>query len=206
MLVHPKSTKAHILSLLKTSEGLSITEIAAELDITDMAVRRHIHSLELDNLITSVMNRQTKGRPSKLYQLSKAGEELFPKKYKQLTIEILHELKAAGQEALIGELFTKRKRRLVEKYKYEVTGLSFNEKLKILKSIQDAEGFMSEIMIENGVVHFKEYNCPYAEVAKEFRQICASERELVKEFLQTDAVKVESCMALGGSCCHYVIK
>jgi len=205
MLVHPKSTKAQILSLLKTSEGLSITEIAEELDITDMAVRRHIHSLELDNLITSVTNRQTKGRPSKLYQLSQAGEELFPKKYKQLSIDILQELKAAGQESLIAELFTKRKKRLVEKYKFEVSGLSFDEKLDVLKSIQDAEGFMSEITIENGVVHFKEFNCPYVETAKEFRQICASEKELVKELLQTDAVKVESCMALGGSCCHYII-
>ncbi|MFO1445308.1 HTH domain-containing protein [Bacillus sp. Bva_UNVM-123] len=205
VLVHPKSTKAQIISLLKTSEGLSITEIAAELNITDMAVRRHIHSLELDNLITSVTNRQTKGRPSKLYQLSKEGEELFPKKYKQLSIEILQELKAVGQESLINDLFLKRKKRLVEKYEFETAGKSFNEKLEVLKSIQEAEGFMPEITVENGVVHFREYNCPYVETAKEFGQICASEKEFLKELLQTDTVKIQSCMASGSSCCHYVI-
>lgn len=205
VLVHPKSTKAQILSLLKTSEGLSIAEISSSLEITDMAVRRHIHSLELDNLIKSVMNRQTKGRPSKLYQLSHKGEELFPKRYKQLSIEILQELKAAGQESLIIELFTNRKKRLIEKYKLEASGKSFEEKLEVLKAIQDAEGFMSEITIENGVVHFKEYNCPYVETAKEFHHICTSEKEFLKEFLQIDNVKVKSCMASGASCCHYTL-
>ena len=205
VLVHPKSTKSQILSLLKTSEGLSITEISSALEITDMAVRRHIHTLELDNLIHSVVNRQTKGRPSKLYQLSHAGEELFPKRYKQLTIELLQELKVAGQESLIAELFTSRKRRLIDKYKFEVAEKSFRERLEVLKTIQDAEGFMSEITIENGVVHFKEYNCPYDETAKEFHHICVSEKEFLKELLQTDNVTVKSCMASGANCCHYMI-
>ena len=206
VLVHPKSTKAQILSLLKTSEGLSITEISSELGITDMAVRRHIHSLELDNMITSVTNRQTKGRPSKLYQLSHTGEELFPKRYKQLSVEILQELKAAGHETLITDLFTSRKRRLIEKYKFEVSGKSFQERLEVLKALQDAEGFMPEITIEKDVVHLKEYNCPYDETAKEFRHICVSEKEFVKELLQTDDVTVKSCMASGANCCHYMIR
>ena len=205
VLVHPKSTKAQILKLLKTSEGLSITDISLALGITDMAVRRHIHSLELDNLIGSVTNRQTKGRPSKLYQLSHSGEELFPKRYKQLSIELLQELKSAGQDSLITDLFTSRKRRLLEKYKFEVAGKSFQERLEVLKSLQDAEGFMSEITIENDVVHFKEYNCPYDETAKEFHHICVSEKEFLKELLQTDNVTVRSCMASGGNCCHYMI-
>lgn len=176
-----------------------------KLNITDMAVRRHIYTLERDDLVQSIMNRQTKGRPSKIYQLSLKGEELFPKRYKQLSIDLLHELKSAGQESFIAELFIRRKKRLVEKYELETPGKKFSEKLNALKELQTSEGFMPEIEEVDGVIHFKEFNCPYVEVAKDFKQICTSERELMKEFLQTDAVKVASCMATGDSCCHYII-
>lgn len=205
VIVQSKSTKAEILRVLKTTGRLSITEMAKKLSITDMAVRRHIHSLERDDFVQSIMNRQTKGRPSKIYELSQKGEELFPKRYKQLSMELLHELKLAGQESLIAELFLRRKKRLLEKHESETSGKSFSEKLYALKELQASEGFMPEMTNVNGVIHFKEFNCPYVEAAKEFKQICTSERELMKELLQTDSVKVASCMAEGESCCHYII-
>ncbi|MBU8880801.1 HTH domain-containing protein [Bacillus sp. FJAT-29790] len=205
MLMHPKSTKDQILGFFKKSGRLSITDIANELQITDMAVRRHIHSLELEGLVESITQKQTKGRPSKVYQLSPKGEELFPKRYKQLSIELLKELKEIGQESVITNIFTRKKNGLVEQYKTETLGKSIMEKLEALKEIQASEGFMPEISVKNGVIHFKEFNCPYVEAAKEFRQICASEKVLIKELLETDAVKVESCMAAGDHCCHYVI-
>lgn len=206
MVVYQKTTKDQILSLLKTSRRLSITELANELQITEMAVRRHIRTLEHDSLVESVINRQTKGRPSKLYQLSNKGEELFPKKYKQLSIDLLKDLEEMGQESLITELLTKRKNRLIQQYGIQTTGKSFLEKLEALKDIQTAEGFMPEISKENGVIDFKEFNCPFIETATEFKQICRSEIEFIKDFLETDSVESKSCLADGDHCCHYIIK
>ena len=45
-------------------------ELANELEITEMAVRRHIQTLERDKLIRSDVKKQTMGRPSKVYQAS----------------------------------------------------------------------------------------------------------------------------------------
>jgi predicted ArsR family transcriptional regulator len=205
MLVGAKSTKDLILRLIKTSGRLSIIEMASELGITEMAVRRHIQILEKDSYIESVILRQTKGRPSKLYQLTKKGEDLFPKKYKQLSVELLKELKSMGQESLITELFTRRKNRLVQQYEIQTSEKTFEEKLEILTEIQSMEGFMPEIRKEKGQIHLKEYNCPYIETAAEFKQICKSEKEFIKDFLDTQEVEIKSCMAAGDGCCHYII-
>lgn len=206
MHVGENSTKEEILRLIKTAGKLSILEMARELGITEMAVRKHIQALEKDGFIRSAIQRQTKGRPSKLYQLTAKGEDLFPKKYKQLSVELLTELKSMGQGHLITELFSRRKNRLVQKYEIQTAGKSFSEKLQVLEDLLLLEGFMPEVRIEEGQVHLKEFNCPYIETAEEFKQICRSEKEFIKDFLSADYVDIKSCMATGDGCCHYIIK
>ncbi|MDM5228621.1 winged helix-turn-helix transcriptional regulator [Cytobacillus sp. NJ13] len=200
------STKEVILRLIKTAGKLSILEMAKELGISEMAVRKHIQALEKDGFITSAIQRQTKGRPSKLYQLTAKGEDLFPKKYKQLSVELLTELKSMGQGHLITEMFSRRKNRLVQQYEIQTAGKSFSEKLQVLEGLLLLDGFMPEVRIEDGQVHLKEFNCPYIETAEEFKQICRSEKEFIKDFLSADNVDIKSCMAAGDGCCHYIIK
>ncbi|MDF2037450.1 winged helix-turn-helix transcriptional regulator [Cytobacillus oceanisediminis] len=206
MHVGENSTKEVILRLIKTAGKLSILEMAKELGISEMAVRKHIQDLKKDGYITSAIQRQTKGRPSKLYQLTAKGEDLFPKKYKQLSVELLTELKNMGQGHLITELFSRRKNRIVQQYEIQTAGKSFSEKLQVLEDLLLLEGFMPEVRIEEGQVHLKEFNCPYIETAEEFKQICRSEKEFIKDFLSADNVDIKSCMAAGDGCCHYIIK
>ena len=75
MLPNMKSTKDQILSLLKLNGSMTILELAHELEITEMAVRRNIQTLERDKLILSDVKKQTLGRPSKVYQLAEQGED-----------------------------------------------------------------------------------------------------------------------------------
>ena len=86
---------------------MTILELAHELEITEMAVRRHIQTLERDKLIHSDVKKQTLGRPSKVYQLAEQGEDLFPKKYKEFSIELLQGLIEAGQEKLVQDILIK---------------------------------------------------------------------------------------------------
>lgn len=205
MQIGENSTRDMILRLIKTAGKQSILEMARKLEISEMAVRKHIQVLEKDGFITSAIQRQTKGRPSKLYQLTAKGEDLFPKKYKQLSVELLTELKIMGHGHLITELFSK-KSRLIHQHGFKTAGKSFSEKLKILEEILLHEGFMPEVRIEEGQIHLKEFNCPYIETAEEFKQICRSEKEFIKDFLSADKVDFKSCMAAGDGCCHYIIK
>src|SRR4051795_7077989 len=151
-----RTTKEQILALLKQHGNLTIMNLANELEITEMAVRRHIQTLERDKLIQSEVKKQTMGRPSKVYQLAEEGENFFPKRYKEFSLEILQGLKDAGQEQLIIDILLKKNERLLEQYKLDQKNDQFAEKIENLKRFQELEGFMPQIESDNGVLHLKE--------------------------------------------------
>ena len=74
-------TRAQILHLLRRSR-LTITALAGRLGLTDNAVRTHIAVLERDGIVERVdTQRDTGGKPARIYRLTDQGEELFPKAY-----------------------------------------------------------------------------------------------------------------------------
>ncbi|WP_394234508.1 helix-turn-helix transcriptional regulator [Niallia oryzisoli] len=205
MLINTRNTKEQILALLKQYGTLTIMELSTELGITEMAVRRHVQTLERDKLIRSNVKKQTMGRPSKVYELAEQGENFFPKKYKELSLDLLHGLKEAGHEDLIKDILRKKREQFLEQYKLEHKNEAMGEKLENLKRIQEREGYMPQIEEQDGNLHFKELNCPYVEIAKEFPGICEAEREFIKKFLDADITTLTS-MTEGHTCCHYSIQ
>jgi predicted ArsR family transcriptional regulator len=78
-----KSTRGKILDLLRTRER-TVNELAAELHLTDNAVRAHLASLERDRLVTQSGLKQGIRKPHVTYVLGPEAEQLFPKAYGQL--------------------------------------------------------------------------------------------------------------------------
>ena len=200
-----RTTKEQILALLKKHGNLTIMDLAKELEITEMAVRRHIQTLERDKLICSDVKKQTMGRPSKVYQLAECGENLFPKRYKEFSLEILKGLKAVGQEQLIIDILRKGRNISLRSIKKNTRMNRLVNELENLKCIQDQDGYMPEIENKDGFIDFRELNCPYIEVAKEFPQICHAERGFIQDFIEADLVTLSS-MVDGHTCCHYTVK
>src|SRR5687768_13739964 len=74
-------TRAQLLHLLRRSRH-TITTLAATMRLTDNAVRTHVAALQRDGLVDDVgSERDTGGKPARVYALTPAGEELFPKAY-----------------------------------------------------------------------------------------------------------------------------
>lgn len=205
MIISTKNTKEQILALLKQYGSMTIMELSQELEITEMAVRRHIQTLERDKLIRSEVKKQTMGRPSKVYQLAEQGENFFPKRYKELSIELLQGLKDAGQEELLKDILIKRREKFIDQYNVEHPGVSFQDRIKGLKQFLDTEGHMPEVEKESDTVHVKEMNCPYVEIAKEFPVLCQTERAFIEKFLNAELQPLSS-MAEGHTCCHYTVQ
>src|SRR3954447_19677122 len=145
-----RTTKEQILALLKQHGNLTIMDLANQLEITEMAVRRHIQTLERDKLILSDVKKQTLGRPSKVYQLAEQGEDLFSKKYKEFSIELLQGLIEAGQEQLVQDILIKNREKHFEQYHLDPKNKTFVEKLNSLKRIQELEGYMPKVENQEG--------------------------------------------------------
>src|SRR5947208_4517253 len=78
-----KSTRGKILDLLRTRER-TVNELAAELRLTDNAVRAHLASLERDRLVSQSGMKPGVRKPHATYALGPEAEQLFPKAYGRL--------------------------------------------------------------------------------------------------------------------------
>ena len=200
------STRDQILNMLKMQKRLTVVEIAKQLKITEMAIRRHLNTLERDQYVEATIVRQKMGRPIKVYQLTAVGEELFPRNYKSLAMDFIEDLEKMNGKEFVNELFERRQQRLKRKYEERFENKSFTEKIEELAKIQTENGYMVKLKkMEDGVFELKEYNCPIRDVANKFEKACHCELELFRELLGTDKIERHSCLGSGESCCNYRI-
>lgn len=199
------STRDTILHMLKTKGPLSAKSIASTLLVTDMAVRRHLGSLEKEGFIETELIRQAMGRPLALYRLTPHAESLFPNKYSTLTLDLLDELAEEAGEDMVARLFERRRDKLQQRYEAGVAGKPLAERVRTLTDIQNDNGYMAECeQTEDGKYVIKEHNCPISQVANRYNLACSCELELFSSLLEAKVERTE-CLASGGCRCVYVI-
>jgi len=200
------STRKVILTMLKTNGALAVSEMAKQLGITEMAVRRHLNTMERDGLIEAKLVRQAMGRPTNLYSLTENADDLFPKKYHHLTLDLLSELVADAGADKVDSLFEKRKERLINRYEEQIAGKPLPERVKTLADIQNSNGYMVDWKAtEDGQYVINEHNCPISQVANQYNHACQCELMMFETLLDADVKRVE-CLVKGGNKCSYVIQ
>lgn len=200
------STRERILMLLKTGGRMNAGDIAGELGLTEMAIRRHMYTLESEGSVNVISVRQAMGRPLHAYELTAQADELFPKNYHLLALDLLGELADdPDTAALIDRMFEGRKKKLLKRYEPRMAGKSLEQKVSELAAIQNAGGYMTEVKAKSdGSYMLFEYNCPIAQVAGKYQQACSCELSLFKSLLDVPVERTE-CLAKGGGKCSYHI-
>lgn len=199
------STRDAILYRLRSQGRMQISTLAQELQLTEMAIRRHMHELAKQNYVNVLSMKQAMGRPIHLYELTDKAEQLFPRNYQTLTVDLLSELEDDPQAApYIDMMFQGRKRKLMTRYKHRMTDKQLVDKVEELVAIQNAGGYMAEVRQDEHYYYVEEYNCPIKGVADRYHQACQCELELFQELLGTHVEQTE-CLAKGGDKCNYRI-
>jgi predicted ArsR family transcriptional regulator len=197
------STRRSIIILLRTEGPLSAGDLAERIGITEMAIRRHIATLERDHLIYPTTIRQPMGRPAKVYHLTEEADDLFPKNYHTLTLDLLEDLVRVDGEAKVQQLFNQREERLVQQFEEVLAGKTLEEKVSIIADLQNRKGYLARWEAkQDGSFEIIEYNCPIAQVSKLYPQTCACETNVFRRVLGTDVSRSE-CLAEGGKCCVF---
>ena len=93
--------------LLKSPAGMSIDQLAAELDISRNALKQHLLGLENQNLVQSAGLNSTGGRPARSYILTEQGIHRFPKQYAWFCNLLLSELAGELSSAALEKMFWK---------------------------------------------------------------------------------------------------
>lgn len=203
---HDGMTRQSVLKLLKTKSTATAGELARELGLTEMAVRRHLAALERDGYVKPTLVKQAMGRPAYTYGLTEEADHFFPKNYDQLALDLLEQLELeGGAEGAVGRMFEARRRKLFDRHNLRMEGKRLSARVHELAAIQNDGGYMVEVEAEsNGSYMLHEYNCPIAQVAQRYQQACSCELALFRELLDADVERTE-CLAAGGARCTYRI-
>ncbi|MFP4312497.1 MAG: helix-turn-helix transcriptional regulator, partial [Nitriliruptoraceae bacterium] len=81
--------RASIVEHLRRTGDASVAELAARLEISQVAVRRHLGVLDEEGLVTSETVAGSRGRPAARYRLTPAAGRLFPHRYDRFATELL---------------------------------------------------------------------------------------------------------------------
>lgn len=198
------SARTSILHLLKRTGGSTAQEVASELGITTVAVRKHLSRLEVDGLIRQHSRPASRGRPAVVYCLSETSDALFPQGYNQLLVDFLQDLSDLEGEKKVERLFQLRNERLAHTYRLRLADKPLGEAVRELARARDDDGYMASVREEEGGLVLAEHNCPIYDVAQRFPRICQCEQELFQNLLKVNVTR-ETTVTDGASSCRYRI-
>jgi predicted ArsR family transcriptional regulator len=198
-------TRKKIILLLKKSGGMGTEQLSKALGITPMGIRQHLVALEKKGFVTYDTRRQGIGRPGFIYKLTDEAEDLFPKQYDTLLLEILDELEKREGRPKVEELFRWRKDRLLKDIKGRIDNTSpLSEKVSHISDMLSKEGYFTEVVDNGDRYLLKQYNCPISVVSKKYYECCKYELAMYRELLEADIAK-EECISEGATACVFSI-
>lgn len=200
------STREQILKTILSRQQCTINELAEAVGINPISVRHHIIKLQADGIVDSEEERHGVGRPRRVYFLTEAGQEHFPTRYLKLTNRLLDQLKGTLPASTVDGLFTQMAEELAMDVaeNRNLTSLSIEERLDILRDILQKEGFSVEWQKRGDEYHIKELNCPYYHIGQSHPEVCAVDQTLISLVLSVPAKKIK-CLLHGDSHCTYVV-
>ncbi|WP_341525118.1 iron-sulfur cluster biosynthesis transcriptional regulator SufR [Nostoc sp. UHCC 0302] len=164
---HQSSTKQDILEYLLKHSQATAFELAAVLDVSPQAIRRHLKDLEAEELVLYSSTAPTEkiqsaasgrsevrgmGRPQHLYQLSRQGRdrlqrtvsERFGDRHSDFAVSLLDTLAETVGHDQFKSILRKQWERKAEEYRDRLGNGSLQERVANLVELRKAEGFMAE--------------------------------------------------------------
>jgi len=201
----PQGTAHAVLSLIKRLGHAAANDLAASLGITGMAVRKHLAALSAAELITFETRRKPRGRPVRLYRLTDAGHDVFPKDYDNLALSVLESVgESEGRErvtALVQAYQNDLRALAAERLK----GLRLEERVAQLTALLDQQGHMAHWQPHAEGYLITEHNCTIARVSRRFPECCRLEQELLSSLLEAPVERLTD-QAAGDSLCSYLVR
>jgi predicted ArsR family transcriptional regulator len=195
-----------LLEQLKAAGDASADELAGELGITVSAVRQHLGPLEEQGLVAHRDERRGPGRPRRHYCLAPQAESLWPKRYGQLTNQLLGFLEATDP-GLVAHVFDQRGAERVRRAEARLAGKSFDDRVRELATILDEDGYLADAtQVGPGFWTVNEHNCAVLDVARRYHHACTSELAFLRAAVPDADIERVAHIASGAHSCIYEIR
>ena len=198
----PKSRRL-ILMALKEHGHMTADELAAMLNISAVAVRRHLDNLKHADLAQYEEVRQAMGRPSFVYSLTAKANHIFPRNYEDLAHDMLDTIRELyGQEA-VDAIFAKRFKKIKAVYSSQIDAQTLSGRLEQLVKLRRIDGYMASWQTgEEDIFILTELNCPIQNVAQGCCQACEQDLQLFSDLLEANVIRQDHLIQ-GDNACSY---
>lgn len=201
-------TRSDLLLLLRREPGSTVSELATELHLTGMAVRRHLDALSAAGYVAADRpERKGVGRPASGWHLTDAGmEDLFPRRYDDLALDVLDDVAHSGGVDAVNGVFARQAHRLAARYRDELDG-DLEKRVLRLAELRDEGGFLADVDADDdGELVLRQCNCAVHKVAACYPSVCEQELELMRGALGPGVqVSRVAHMLAGDAVCAYRI-
>ena len=197
------STRGRIVDLLRRKSH-TVDELAAELGVTDNAVRLHLGMLERDGIVRSkgVRRDGAVGKPATVYDIEPSAEPMFSKAYLPFLSALLASL---GEKLSVREhkaMMRDVGRRLASGAESDVTAL--NDRAELASRVLNELGGLTSV--ERGpngkTILVRGCGCPLSAAVNEREEVCTAVTTMLSEM--TGAEVRESCDRSGERhCCCF---
>jgi len=203
--VAPSATQRRVLVALKRRGEATADELAAALDISASAVRQHLGALRSAGFVAARQERGHTGRPADRFHATDLTEPLFVTADSNLSIELLEHINEEDPE-LVGRVFQRRRRRLVDGAKDNLEGKSLGERVAGLTELLDAQGYLADSeTLSDTHYRINLHSCAIWAVANQYRQACTAELDFIRDLIPDAAVKRVTHKTAGSHTCAYEI-
>lgn len=199
-------TRAQVVDTLRPAPA-SVAEIAARLELSEPAVRRHLQVLERDGLIVAeTVRREGPGRPTTRYALSDRARRLYPDHSADFANELLDFVESEHGRHTLLQFLRWRQGRQAARYAAELAGVQDHaERAARLAELLSADGFLAEVSETVGpdgrpLLKLHQGHCAISDVAAEHPEVCAYEAALFQRLLGGRLSRRHTIAAGDGMC------
>ena len=189
-----RTQRLEILNSLKRTKGMSVNELVEKMKMSYMGIKQHCLTLQRDGYLDTWRRPQKMGRPEMVYRLTRRSHDLYPCDSNQMTLDLLesvHEIYGPNApEKLLYNMFERKTAAL----KIKAKGQTVAERAKWLAKARDAEGHMSQFIIEEreGGPQILECHSPILNVLERYPIVGRLEQDMLEAALGTSVRREET--------------
>jgi predicted ArsR family transcriptional regulator len=189
-----RTQRLEILNSLKRSKGLSVNELVRKMKMSYMGIKQHCLTLQRDGYLDTWRRPQKMGRPEMVYRLTRRTHDLFQTDSNEFTLELLKATQETygpnAAEKLLYNVFERKTADL----KSKVKGETVSDRAKWLARVRDADGYMSQFVIDEkeGGSQILECHSPIVNLIDRYPIVGRLEQDMFEAVLGTSVRREES--------------
>jgi predicted ArsR family transcriptional regulator len=198
-------TRDAVARMLMEQGPITAAEVAAALELSAPAVRRHLDALIADGEAqarqASLRGPRGRGRPARRYLLTDAGRSRFGHGYDDLAVAAMRYLANHGGPGAVADFAQGRVAEVLGDGAAKVNAAGgTGARVEVLADVLTARGYAAQTRAAGPGVQLCQNHCPVAHVAAEFPELCEAETHAFAELLGTHVQRL-STIARGDSAC-----